>query len=75
MGNDVLGLPMSAWAVRIHAGIAQNKVRENQLMSLRDVYIGKAKSDGFDFDMKGDYNGNEPDPAYVIPKPMGNADE
>lgn len=38
-------------------------------MSLLDVYIGKAKSDGFDFDVKGDYNGYEPEPAYDIPKP------
>ena len=34
-----------------------------------DVYIGKAKSEGFDFDVPGNPNGYMPKPAYEIPKP------
>ena len=34
-----------------------------------DVYIGKVKSDGFDFDVPGDYNGYMPKPAYEMERP------
>lgn len=38
-------------------------------MSLKDVYIGKAKSENFDFNVPGNPNGYMPEPAYDIPKP------
>ncbi|MBQ3342850.1 MAG: hypothetical protein IJG84_13195 [Kiritimatiellae bacterium] len=34
-----------------------------------DVFIGMVKSDKFDFDVPGNYNGYMPDPAYEIDRP------
>lgn len=34
-----------------------------------DVFIGRVKSDKFDFDVLGNYNGYMPEPAYEIERP------
>jgi len=34
-----------------------------------DVYIGRAKSDGFDFDVPGNINGYMPEPVYEMERP------